>query len=92
MRGIVAQRAMRGVGLTPELNAAGHGRHAGEDHARGGDLEEPRTGGVILARGPVEELEALVAQDPFVEAGVASYEFTSILVSRTARGFEALKD
>ncbi|UYN98228.1 MAG: GTP cyclohydrolase [Devosia sp.] len=53
--------------------------------------KEPRTGGVILARGPLAELEALTAQDPFVLAGVARYEFTSILVSRTAPGLEALK-
>ena len=33
--------------------------------------KEPRTGGVILAIGARAELEALVATDPFVTAGVA---------------------
>ncbi|HEY9855380.1 MAG TPA: YciI family protein [Stenomitos sp.] len=37
--------------------------------------KQPRTGGVILASSAnQQELEALLAQDPFAEAGVAAYE------------------
>jgi uncharacterized protein YciI len=53
--------------------------------------KEPRTGGVILARGERAELEALVATDPFVTAGVARYDLTEIVLSRTAPGLDGLK-
>jgi len=37
----------------------------------------PRSGGIILAQGTsTNELEALVAADPFVLAGIARYEIT----------------
>ena len=53
--------------------------------------KEPRTGGVILAVGERNQLEALVATDPFVLAGVAEYEVTEIVISRTAAGLDALR-
>ena len=53
--------------------------------------KEPRTGGLIIARGNREELEAFAATDPFVIAGVAHYEITQLQVSRTAEGLEGLK-
>lgn len=53
--------------------------------------KDPRTGGVILARGNRAEIEAFVATDPFAVEGVAQYEITDIVLSRTAEGLEALK-
>lgn len=53
--------------------------------------KEPRTGGVILAHGQRDGLAALVATDPFVIAGVAQYEITELVLSRTAPGLERLK-
>ena len=53
--------------------------------------KEPRSGGVILAHGDRPQLEALVATDPFVIAGVARYDITEIVLSRTAPGLEGLK-
>ncbi|MDR7029329.1 YciI family protein [Rhizobium rosettiformans] len=54
--------------------------------------KNPRTGGLILARGERAELEAYVAADPFTVEGVAVYEVTEVAVTRTASGLEALKD
>ena len=54
--------------------------------------KNPRTGGVILARGERAEVEAYVAADPFTVGGVALYEVTEVAVTRTAFGLEALKD
>ena len=52
--------------------------------------KEPRTGGVILAMGERNQLEALVATDPFVLAAVAEYEITQVALSRTVPGLEGL--
>ena len=52
--------------------------------------KNPRTGGVIFARGTRVEIEALVAADPFTIHGVADYEITEVAVTRTAPGLEAL--
>lgn len=54
--------------------------------------KNPRTGGVILAGGTRSEIDAIVAADPFTIHGVADYEITEVLVSRTATGLEDLKD
>ncbi|MDF3298582.1 YciI family protein [Streptomyces tropicalis] len=35
---------------------------------------EPRTGGLVLAEGPREAVEAAVASDPFVTSGAATAE------------------
>lgn len=53
--------------------------------------KNPRTGGVILARGERAEIEAYVAADPFTVEGVAMYEVTEVAVTRTATGLEGLK-
>ncbi|WP_377274633.1 YciI family protein [Rhizobium sp. R86522] len=53
--------------------------------------KNPRTGGVILARGDQAEIEAYVAADPFKVEGVAMYEVTEVVVTRTAAGLEGLK-
>lgn len=45
----------------------------------------PRTGGVILARGAdIDEIEAIVATDPFLSAGVATHEVIEFEASRMA--------
>jgi uncharacterized protein YciI len=52
----------------------------------------PRTGGVILARGDDrEEIEALVAEDPFVSGGVATCEVIRFRASQTAAGLDGLR-
>lgn len=67
-----------------------------EGYARGWFLasgrKEPRSGGVILARGDRSEIEAYVAADPFTLAGVARYDITEVNVTRTADGLEDLKN
>ena len=54
--------------------------------------KNPRTGGVILAKGDRGEIEAYAAADPFTVEGVAVYDLTEVAVTRTASGLEALKD
>jgi uncharacterized protein YciI len=50
----------------------------------------PRTGGVIVARGDDrDEIERVVASDPFVSAGVATCEVIQFRASQTANGFDA---
>lgn len=46
--------------------------------------KEPRTGGIILARGAREDIEKLVAADPFSIHGVARYEVTEFIPTMTA--------
>ncbi|WP_292897058.1 MULTISPECIES: YciI family protein [unclassified Nitratireductor] len=52
----------------------------------------PRTGGVILARGERERIEACVAQDPFVANGLAEAEIIECAISRAIEGLDALKE
>jgi uncharacterized protein YciI len=44
----------------------------------------PRTGGIILARGEREAIEALAATDPFVRSGVATVEVIPFTASLAA--------
>ncbi len=45
----------------------------------------PRTGGLILARaGDRAALDAILAEDPFARAGVATYQVTEFLPTLTA--------
>jgi uncharacterized protein YciI len=64
-------------------------------YARGSFLASgrkvPRTGGFILAKGERAEIEALIATDPFMVAGVTTYDITEVAVSFTASGLEQLK-
>jgi uncharacterized protein YciI len=51
----------------------------------------PRTGGVILARAmPRDELDDVIASDPFTREGVASYDVLEFTATTTAAGFESL--
>ncbi len=53
----------------------------------------PRTGGVILSGVKTKnELEVILAKDPFKQAGVAGYEITEFTPSMVAVGFENLKE
>nr|USU31989.1 YciI family protein [Methylobacterium sp. OTU13CASTA1] len=51
----------------------------------------PRTGGVILARGPRAEIEAFIETDPFRQHGIADFEITEIDVTTAIEGLDALK-
>ena len=52
--------------------------------------KNPRTGGVILAKGSRAEIEAYASSDPFATEGVAVYEVTEVVLTRTAAGLENL--
>lgn len=52
----------------------------------------PRTGGVILARGPRQEIEAFLAEDPFITGNVADYDIVEVAFTTTMAGLDALKD
>ena len=44
--------------------------------------KDPRTGGIVIATGPSrDEIEALMARDPFVEAGVVAVTITPFAAS-----------
>jgi uncharacterized protein YciI len=51
----------------------------------------PRTGGVLLAVGTRDAVEAFAAADPFVTGGVATFALTEVDVVLAAPGFEALR-
>jgi uncharacterized protein YciI len=51
----------------------------------------PRTGGMFLARGTLDEVEAWASTDPFAVHGLAAYSFTEVAVTVTAQGLEALE-
>jgi uncharacterized protein YciI len=54
--------------------------------------QRPRTGGIILARsGDRDALEALLADDPFVSSGAATFAIVEFTPSMTAPGAEVLK-
>lgn len=50
----------------------------------------PVTGGMFLARGTLEAVQAWATTDPFAVAGAAEYSFTEIAPSIVAPGLEAL--
>jgi uncharacterized protein YciI len=53
----------------------------------------PRTGGVILARAmPRDELDDLIASDPFTREGVATYDVTEFAAMTVAEGLDALRE
>ncbi len=54
--------------------------------------KNPRTGGVILARGmPRHEIEALMALDPFHREQIADYEIIEFLPTLSAPDLERFK-
>jgi uncharacterized protein YciI len=53
----------------------------------------PRTGGVIVSIVKTKmELEAILAKDPFYQAGIAEYTIIEFIPSMVAEGFEKLKE
>lgn len=55
--------------------------------------KNPRSGGVILCRLADRELvSAFIKQDPFHQAGVASYEVIEFTATMAAEGLERLLD
>lgn len=53
----------------------------------------PRTGGVILSKVKTKnDLEAILAKDPFYQAGIAEYDITEFVPSMVAEGFEQLQE
>lgn len=75
---------------------SGHMAWLDEHYATGVFLmsgrREPRTGGVIIAAAvPRAELDAILAGDPFGQAGVAEYEVVEFLPTTTAPGLEAYR-
>ncbi len=51
----------------------------------------PRTGGVIIASGSLDEVRAICETDPFVSEGVAQYELTEVDFSKTVDSVSGLK-
>ena len=52
---------------------------------------EPRTGGVILATAPSrDDVEAIMALDPFVANGAATFEVIAFRASQASAAFRAL--
>lgn len=54
--------------------------------------KNPRTGGVILARGDRQRIDAVIASDPFSLHAVADYVVTEFSATMTVPGLEMLKD
>lgn len=50
----------------------------------------PRTGGMFIARGSLDEIRDWAANDPFALAGAADYSFIEVTPSLVAPGLEAL--
>jgi len=52
----------------------------------------PRTGGIILVNAAnIDELTAIIEEDPFHIANLANYEVTEFIATMTAKAFEAFK-
>lgn len=53
--------------------------------------KEPRSGGIVIAQAPsLPLIEALVARDPFVTAGVVAVSITQFSASNMAEALRAL--
>ena len=47
--------------------------------------KEPRTGGIIIAQAAGrDEVERIISEDPFRQAGIADYAITEFIPSKTA--------
>jgi uncharacterized protein YciI len=55
--------------------------------------KEPRMGGVILAQASsVEEINIILAEDPFHRENLANYEVTEFIPSKFLNNFDSIKD
>jgi uncharacterized protein YciI len=73
-----------------------HRAWLGEQYARGLFLmsgrKEPRDGGIIIAHAASRaELETVLRDDPFHQAGVARYEITEFVPTMTAEALAAYR-
>ena len=71
-----------------------HRAWLGEQYARGLFLmsgrKEPRDGGIIIAHAASRaELEAVLQDDPFGQAGIATYAITEFVPTMTAEALSA---
>lgn len=64
------------------------GRDAGRFMAWGRKV--PRTGGLVFATGPRDEIEAEAQRDPFVANGAATVRVIEFVASFAGEGLEAL--
>ncbi|MFC3912005.1 YciI family protein [Pseudaeromonas sharmana] len=65
-------------------------RHYASGHFLMSGRREPRTGGVILASVPSRtQLEQILQEDPFHQAGVVRYEVLEFVPTMTHKGLEA---
>lgn len=52
--------------------------------------KNPRTGGVILCKaGCADDVQNIIAEDPFCQEGIAEYEVVEFEPTKYAAGFEA---
>jgi uncharacterized protein YciI len=53
--------------------------------------QNPRVGGVILSNAESrEEIESIINEDPFKQAGIAQYDILEFEPTKFAKGFETL--
>lgn len=65
-------------------------RHYVAGHFLASGAQVPRTGGVILAREMArEQIESILAEDPFQQEEVASYQIFEFIPSKCASGAES---
>ncbi|NVK38153.1 MAG: YciI family protein [Gammaproteobacteria bacterium] len=66
-------------------------KYYGEGNFIASGRKVPRTGGVILAQAESrEKLNAILQEDPFYKADVATYEVTEFVPSKVGQDFESL--
>jgi Uncharacterized protein conserved in bacteria len=75
---------------------AAHVEFLKEQYAKGNFLASgrkvPRTGGIILSNvSSKEEVEKIIAQDPFNQNGVADYDIVEFVPSMTCQQLDFLK-
>ncbi|SDA70751.1 YciI family protein [Mesorhizobium qingshengii] len=54
--------------------------------------KKPRTGGIIIARGSRDVLDARLTADPFAKAGAADYDVTEFVARMTAAGLDTFRE
>ena len=77
------------VHMQPHLDWVRQGYDRGWFLASGRKV--PRTGGVILARGDRQAIEAFVTEDPFTIHGIADYDVTEVALTTVIDGLDSLK-
>jgi uncharacterized protein YciI len=80
-----------------DFHLAAHREFLSAQYARGAFLmsgrKVPREGGIIIARAASRfDVEELVRQDPFHQAGVARYDITEFVPTMTADALASLRE